>query len=283
MKALVKSKAEPGLWLEDVPEPEVGINDVLIRILKTAICGTDVHIYNWDDWAAADHPRAHGHRPRVRRRDRRRRVPTSRTSSPANSSAARGTSSAAAAATAWPAAATSARTPAASASTATAPSPSTSCIPMTNVWGADRAHPAGRARLLRSAGQRRPHRAVLRRAGRGRADHRRRPDRLHGGRHRAPRRRAPRRGHRRATTTAWSWRGGWAPRWPSIRASEHLRDVQRELGMNEGFDVGLEMSGSPAAPARHDRQHVPRRQDRPAGHPAARGGRSTGTRSSSTA
>ncbi len=51
MKALVKVKSEPGLWLEDVPEPEVGINDVLIRVEKTGICGTDVHIYNWDEWA----------------------------------------------------------------------------------------------------------------------------------------------------------------------------------------------------------------------------------------
>ncbi|MCF7853556.1 MAG: L-threonine 3-dehydrogenase [Candidatus Pacebacteria bacterium] len=51
MKALVKAKAEPGLWLEDVPIPEIGINDVLIRILKTSICGTDVHIWNWDEWA----------------------------------------------------------------------------------------------------------------------------------------------------------------------------------------------------------------------------------------
>lgn len=51
MKALVKSRAEPGLWVGDVPVPEVGINDVLIRIHKTAICGTDVHIWNWDDWA----------------------------------------------------------------------------------------------------------------------------------------------------------------------------------------------------------------------------------------
>ena len=51
MKALVKSKASPGIWLEDVPVPEVGINDVLIKIHKTAICGTDIHIYNWDDWA----------------------------------------------------------------------------------------------------------------------------------------------------------------------------------------------------------------------------------------
>lgn len=51
MKALVKRKAEPGLWMEEVPEPQVGINDVLIRVFKTGICGTDVHIYNWDSWA----------------------------------------------------------------------------------------------------------------------------------------------------------------------------------------------------------------------------------------
>src|SRR4051794_10359397 len=53
MKAIVKSKAEPGLWIEDVPEPEIGINDVLIKIKKTGICGTDVHIYNWDAWSQA--------------------------------------------------------------------------------------------------------------------------------------------------------------------------------------------------------------------------------------
>ncbi len=51
MKALVKSRSEPGLWLEDVPEPKAGINDVLIRVLRTGICGTDLHIYNWDEWA----------------------------------------------------------------------------------------------------------------------------------------------------------------------------------------------------------------------------------------
>ena len=51
MKALVKSRASQGLWLEDVPLPDLGVNDVLIRILKTSICGTDVHIYNWDEWA----------------------------------------------------------------------------------------------------------------------------------------------------------------------------------------------------------------------------------------
>ena len=51
MKALVKSKAERGLWLEDIPEPAIGINDVLIKVRYTGICGTDVHIYQWDDWA----------------------------------------------------------------------------------------------------------------------------------------------------------------------------------------------------------------------------------------
>lgn len=51
MKALVKSKAEEGIWMEEVPVPECGHNDVLIKVTKTAICGTDVHIYNWDSWS----------------------------------------------------------------------------------------------------------------------------------------------------------------------------------------------------------------------------------------
>jgi threonine 3-dehydrogenase len=51
MQALVKKEAKTGLWLETVPIPEMGINDVKIRVLKTAICGTDLHIYNWDSWA----------------------------------------------------------------------------------------------------------------------------------------------------------------------------------------------------------------------------------------
>lgn len=51
MKALVKAHPEQGLQLEEVPVPEIGINEVLIKILKTSICGTDVHIYNWDEWA----------------------------------------------------------------------------------------------------------------------------------------------------------------------------------------------------------------------------------------
>jgi len=51
MKALVKSRAERGLWLEDVPEPQPGINDVKIRVLCAGICGTDLHIYDWNEWA----------------------------------------------------------------------------------------------------------------------------------------------------------------------------------------------------------------------------------------
>jgi threonine 3-dehydrogenase len=53
LKALVKSREAPGLWLEDVPEPQPGINDVKVRVLSTGICGTDVHIYDWNDWAKA--------------------------------------------------------------------------------------------------------------------------------------------------------------------------------------------------------------------------------------
>ncbi|MEC9128008.1 MAG: L-threonine 3-dehydrogenase [Pseudomonadota bacterium] len=51
MKSLVKAKAEKGIWLQNTPEPEVGHNDLLIKIRKTAICGTDMHIYNWDEWS----------------------------------------------------------------------------------------------------------------------------------------------------------------------------------------------------------------------------------------
>src|SRR5512138_1323151 len=52
MRALVKSRPAPGIWwVDDAPEPEVGVHDVMIRIEKTAICGTDVHIFNWDPWS----------------------------------------------------------------------------------------------------------------------------------------------------------------------------------------------------------------------------------------
>ena len=51
MRALVKARSEPGIWYEDIRRPKIGHNDVLIRVRRTAICGTDIHIYQWDDWA----------------------------------------------------------------------------------------------------------------------------------------------------------------------------------------------------------------------------------------
>jgi threonine 3-dehydrogenase len=56
MKALVKAKAERGIWMEDIDKPRVGHNDVLIKVKRTAICGTDIHIFKWDDWAQATIP-----------------------------------------------------------------------------------------------------------------------------------------------------------------------------------------------------------------------------------
>jgi threonine 3-dehydrogenase len=56
MKALVKAKAERGIWMQDIEMPEVGHNDVLIKVKRTAICGTDIHIFKWDDWAQATIP-----------------------------------------------------------------------------------------------------------------------------------------------------------------------------------------------------------------------------------
>ncbi len=56
MKALVKSKPERGIWMEDIPTPTVGHNDVLIKISRSAICGTDIHIYQWDEWAKSTIP-----------------------------------------------------------------------------------------------------------------------------------------------------------------------------------------------------------------------------------
>ncbi len=63
MKALIKSRAEPGIWMEDVPKPRAGSHEVLIKISKTAICGTDLHFYNWDSWSQAHLkvPRIIGH------------------------------------------------------------------------------------------------------------------------------------------------------------------------------------------------------------------------------
>ena len=56
MKALVKAKPERGIWMEDRPVPDIGPDEVLVQVHKTGICGTDVHIYNWDDWASRTVP-----------------------------------------------------------------------------------------------------------------------------------------------------------------------------------------------------------------------------------
>ena len=58
MKALVKAKAERGIWMKDIDKPEIGHNDVLIKVNQTAICGTDIHIFKWDDWGAGHYSRA---------------------------------------------------------------------------------------------------------------------------------------------------------------------------------------------------------------------------------
>ena len=195
MDALVKQSAAPGLWLEDVPEPTIGINDVLIRVDRTGICGTDVHIYNWDAWAQRTHSRADGRRPRVRRRDRRGRLERQRLSAPARSSAAKATSSAAAAATAWRAGGISAQDTKGIGVNRPGAFAEYIALPMTNVWHHDPRHRPRRRGHLRSVRQRRAHRAVVRRARRRRADHRRGPDRHHGRRGRAA---------RRARVTSWS-------------------------------------------------------------------------------
>jgi threonine 3-dehydrogenase len=60
MKSLVKLKPEPGIWMSDTEKPVVGHNDLLIKINKTAICGTDMHIYHWDEWSQKNHSSAYG-------------------------------------------------------------------------------------------------------------------------------------------------------------------------------------------------------------------------------
>ena len=123
MKALIKKERKPGLWLADVPEPEVGSNDVLIRVDRTGICGTDLHIYKWDAWAqkTIPVPMVVGHefvgevvRTGANVKD----------FFPGQVVSAEATWSAAPAATAWPAGGTSAKIRWASASTAQARSPS---------------------------------------------------------------------------------------------------------------------------------------------------------------
>ena len=209
VKALAKSEARPGIWLVDAPEPEVGINDVLIRVLRTGICGTDLHIRAWDAWAqrTIPVPMVVGHefagevveigsnvndfapgRHRQRRGPPRvRPLPQLHGRAPAPLRA----------------------------------HPGRRRRPHGRVRRAHLAadderlearagHRPGRGLDLRSLRQRRAHRARVPRARGGRADHGRRADRDHGGRRRAPRGRAARGRHRHEPATGWSWRGASA-------------------------------------------------------------------------
>ena len=198
MKALVKKQGRArGLWLEDVPEPEPGINDVLIRVKRTAICGTDVHIYKWDAWAqkTIPVPMVVGHEfvgEIVEVGDNVERL------SPRPDRLGRGPYRL------RPLPQLHGRAPpplplhaAASASTGRAPSPNISSIPAANVWHPCRRHRPRHRLDLRSLWQCHPHRLAMGSGRRGRAGHRRRPDRRDGGRDRAPCRRPPRRHHRR--------------------------------------------------------------------------------------
>ena len=196
LKALVKKEAAPGIWLDDVPEPKVGPNDVLIEIAKTAICGTDMHIYKWDAWAQKTIPVPDGRRPRILRPHRRDGLRGPR---PCD------------------------RRPRLRRRTHHVRLlPQLPCRPPPSVpqHCRCRCEPPGRVRAVpvdpggqhfqaaglhqrrrrldsRSVRQRHSHGAGIQHGGRGRADHRRRPDRHHGGRHRPLRRRAARRHHRR--------------------------------------------------------------------------------------
>ena len=218
MKALAKSEARPGIWLVDVPEPEVGINDVLIRVLRTGICGTDLHIREWDAWAQRTIPvpmvvghefvgevvevgsnvndfqpgdivSGEGHvvcgRCRNCMAGRRhlcahtQGVGVDRTGAFAELIA----------------------------------------LPMTNVWKHAPGIDLDVAAIFDPLRQRRAHRARVPGARRGRADHRRRADRDHGGRRRAPCGRAARRRHRHEPLPA----GAGAQR----SASTHALDVSQ--------------------------------------------------------
>ena len=281
MKALVKSKAEKGIWLEDVPEPEIGINDVLIKIRKTGICGTDVHIYNWDAWAqqTIPVPLVIGHEFVGEIVEVGSNVTTSTVGDVVcgeghvvcgrcrNCMAGRRHLCA-------HTIGLGVNRPGAFAEYV--------ALPMTNIWhhwpGIDEdiaaifdpfgnaVHTAlafevlGEDVLITGAG---PigcmAAAVARHAG---------------ARHvvvtdinALPRARS---------------RGGWGRRARSTHGSSDLHEVQSELGMTEGFDVGLEMSGNAGSAPRRCSTTWPRRSDRAARASRPRRSRSTGTRSSST-
>ena len=216
MRALVKAKAEPGIWMEEVPVPEIGPNDVLIKVRKTAICGTDVHIYNWDQWAQKTVPvpmvtghefvgtvadfgaavtRVQGRPARLGRRPHRLRPLPQLPRRPRAS---------------LPQHARRRRQPAGRLRRISG-DPAAQCR-------ADPRRHAGRDRRdLRSARQCRAHRAVLRSRRRGRAGHRRRADRHHGRAGRAMRRRAQGGHHRHQSDRGWRWPGSSASSTSSMR------------------------------------------------------------------
>ena len=214
MKALVKARAEPGIWMQDVPEPAVGHNDVLIKIHRSAICGTDMHIYNWDAWAqkTIPVPMAVGHEYSgeiVEVGSEVRGVkPGDRVSGEGHITCGhcrncragrrhlcRNTLG------------VGVNRPGAFAEYLT--------LPASNVFKLS-AGDRRRGRLdSRPVRQCHAHRARFQCSGRGRAHHRRRPYRHHGGRDRALLRRAPYRDHRRQSVSAWISPPKWAPPKPS--------------------------------------------------------------------
>ena len=172
--------AEPGLWLEDIPEPKIGINDVLIRVQRAGRLRHRRSHLQLGRMGAADHSRAHGDRPRIRRRDRRGRIQRHRFPRGRSGQRRRVTWSAAAAATAWRAGGISARTSRGVGVNRAGAFADYIAMPVTNLWRAQARHRSGRRRDFRSLRQCRAHRAFVSRAGRGCADHRRRAHRNHG-------------------------------------------------------------------------------------------------------
>ena len=245
MKALVKSKSEPGLWLEDVPLPTMGINDVLIKVDRTGICGTDLHIYKWDasarktipvplvvghefvgeivevganvaDFFPGDIVSGEGHVVCGRCRNclAGRRHLCARHQRHRCQSARR-----------FRRVSGAAHDQRLASSSVNRPG-----------CGLD----------FRSVRQCGPHGPVVPRLGRGRAGYRGGPDRDHGG-GRCPARRGPLRGRdRRQSLPPGTGQTHGCDLALDVR-TESVADAQQQLGMQEGFDVGLEMSGNATA------------------------------------
>ena len=210
-----------------MPVPTIGINDVLIKVLRTGICGTDLHIYKWDAWAQKTipvpmvvghefvgeivevgsnvkdfHPgdivSGEGHVVCGRCRNclaGRRHLCKDTQGVGVNRPGAFAEYLA---------------------------------LPMTNVWVHDPAIDRDVAAIFDPFGNAVHTALSFRRAGRGRADYRRRPDRHHGRGGRPACRGAPRRRHRRQSLTAWSWPGRWAPPWPSTSRTETVAEAAEE-------------------------------------------------------